>query len=396
MGCEHQGRAMGLNNIIAADMGGTTFKVGIVRDRPHRIPARVDGAALPLRAAEDGHRLARAGRRQRDLVRSRTGVPRIGPRSAGSYPGRSCYGHGGTEPTITDVDAVLGYMNPRFFLGGRAQLDIERCREAFEEQVAQPLGTAAPGGGRRDLPAGEQHHLRSVAQDDRPARPGPAPLRPVLVRRDRRACTCRRCGDELGVPPVVIPHTASVHGAFGLVTSDIVHEEIIAPACATRPSPRRCERHLRRAARARADAARARTGSPDDRTHPRARSTCATAARCTRSTVPLRGGPGRAVDAMDAAVAADFERGTGSATARARGFREAGVELVTFRVRGAGELPKSKLHSEPGRWHGCGPRRRRARATSGRQPATTAAWRASRDTTSTKLADRQRGSRAGA
>ena len=70
----------------------------------------------------------------------RTGTPRIGPRSAGSYPGPVCYDHDGEEPTITDIDAVLNYLNPRYFLGGRAELDIEKARRAFAEKVAEPLG----------------------------------------------------------------------------------------------------------------------------------------------------------------------------------------------------------------------------------------------------------------
>src|SRR5205807_391601 len=51
-----------------------------------------------------------------------------------------CYGHGGAEPTITDVDAILGYLNPDYFLGGRETLDIELARHTFEEKVAGPLG----------------------------------------------------------------------------------------------------------------------------------------------------------------------------------------------------------------------------------------------------------------
>src|SRR5207249_1548928 len=63
-----------------------------------------------------------------------------GPVSAGSYPGPICYAHGGDEPTITDIDAILGYLNPAYFLGGRAELDIDKARRLFTEHVAAPLG----------------------------------------------------------------------------------------------------------------------------------------------------------------------------------------------------------------------------------------------------------------
>ena len=70
----------------------------------------------------------------------RSGNPRVGPRSAGSYPGPVAYGHGGEEPTLTDVGAILGYLDPAFFLGGRETLDIDRAEEVFGEKVAAPLG----------------------------------------------------------------------------------------------------------------------------------------------------------------------------------------------------------------------------------------------------------------
>src|SRR5205807_1182913 len=68
------------------------------------------------------------------------GALRVGPRSAGASPGPVCYGRGGTEPTVTDADLVLGYISPDYFLGGRMKLDIEAARNAVEERIAKPLG----------------------------------------------------------------------------------------------------------------------------------------------------------------------------------------------------------------------------------------------------------------
>src|SRR5439155_11701309 len=69
-----------------------------------------------------------------------TSTPRIGPRSAGANPGPVCYGFGGDEPTVTDVDLILGYLNSSFFLAGRASLDQEAAERTFRERVAEPLG----------------------------------------------------------------------------------------------------------------------------------------------------------------------------------------------------------------------------------------------------------------
>ena len=131
MGSKHMGETMGFANIIAADMGGTTFKVGVVRDglieyqresmvlRYHYALPKMDVISLGLAG---GSIIS---------VDGRTGVPRIGPQSAGSYPGPVCYDHGGEDPTVTDVDAILGYLNPSFFLGGRETLNIDRATQSL-------------------------------------------------------------------------------------------------------------------------------------------------------------------------------------------------------------------------------------------------------------------------
>ena len=69
------------------------------------------------------------------------GLIRVGPRSAGADPGPACYAKGGTRPTLTDADVVLGYLDPGFFLGGEMRLDADAARAAIEEHVAKPAGT---------------------------------------------------------------------------------------------------------------------------------------------------------------------------------------------------------------------------------------------------------------
>jgi N-methylhydantoinase A len=66
----------------------------------------------------------------------------VGPESAGADPGPACYNQGGQDPTVTDADLVLGYLDPDFFLGGTMRLDIERSRQAIQEKIADPLGTS--------------------------------------------------------------------------------------------------------------------------------------------------------------------------------------------------------------------------------------------------------------
>ena len=142
------GRLLGLDNLLSFDMGGTTAKACVIADGEPLIAPEFEvdrryqfkkGSGLPIKipvvemieigtgggsiAAVDGLRRLR-----------------VGPRSAGAQPGPACYGRGGSDPTVTDADLVLGYLDPGFFLGGRMSLEPDRAREAIEGKVAQPLG----------------------------------------------------------------------------------------------------------------------------------------------------------------------------------------------------------------------------------------------------------------
>lgn len=226
VGSQALGEQLGLRNIIAADMGGTTFKVGTVREglieyqresmvlRYHYALPKMDVVSLGLAG---GSIIS---------VDERTGTPRIGPRSAGSYPGPVCYAHGGEEPTITDIDAILGYLNPTYFLGGRAELDVAKARLRFEERVAEPLGLEL-------IPAAAAMYklANSLFYDllhKTTVQRGLDPRRFALFSFGGTAgMHVGAYGEQLGVSQIVIPYSASVHGAFGLVTSDIAHEDQI-------------------------------------------------------------------------------------------------------------------------------------------------------------------------
>jgi N-methylhydantoinase A len=226
VGSQALGERLGMRNIIAADMGGTTFKVGTVREglieyqresmvlRYHYALPKMDVVSLGLAGGSIVS------------IDPRTGIPRIGPRSAGSYPGPVCYDHGGDEPTITDIDALLGYLHPRYFLGGRAKLDIEKARRAFQTKVAEPLGLEL-------LPAAAAMYklANSLFFDllhKTTVQRGLDPRRFALFSVGGTAgMHVAAYGEALGVPHIVVPYSASVHGAFGLVTSDIAHEDQI-------------------------------------------------------------------------------------------------------------------------------------------------------------------------
>ena len=123
--------------VIATDVGGTTFKVGLIVDgRWSMAPETVINQYTLLSPMIDVVSIGAGGG---SIAWADNGRLRIGPESAGAAPGPACYGWGGTKPTVTDADALLGYLNPARFLDGRIQLRLDLATEAMREHVADPL-----------------------------------------------------------------------------------------------------------------------------------------------------------------------------------------------------------------------------------------------------------------
>ncbi len=142
------GRAADFPDVLSFDMGGTTAKASLIEGgepltsgefEVARVYRFKKGSGLPVKISviemieigAGGGSIAGVGP---------LGLPKVGPRSAGSEPGPACYGRGGDEPTVTDADLVLGYLDPDFFLGGKMRLDRGAALRALEERIADPLG----------------------------------------------------------------------------------------------------------------------------------------------------------------------------------------------------------------------------------------------------------------
>src|SRR5271168_5404584 len=133
------GRSAGKDNVISFDMGGTTAKACLVQDgridvAPMMEAARVHrfkrGSGLPIKAPVIDMIEIGAGGGSIAAI-DEVGLLRVGPHSAGADPGPACYGRGGTEPTVTDANLLLGYYDPGFFLGGRMALDRGAAERAL-------------------------------------------------------------------------------------------------------------------------------------------------------------------------------------------------------------------------------------------------------------------------
>jgi N-methylhydantoinase A len=143
----HMGRLAGRPNLLSFDMGGTTAKACLIEggrpfvttefevDRVYRFKK---GSGLPVKTASI--EMIEIGAGGGSIARvDQFGLVKVGPQSAGAQPGPACYGQGGTEPTVTDADLLLGYLDPAFFLGGRMRLDADAARRAIARRIGEPL-----------------------------------------------------------------------------------------------------------------------------------------------------------------------------------------------------------------------------------------------------------------
>ncbi|MDQ3808910.1 MAG: hydantoinase/oxoprolinase family protein [Chloroflexota bacterium] len=144
----YYGQQAGVRDLLAFDMGGTTAKLCVIEDgqpltstefevdRKYRFKA---GSGLPVKVPTV--ELIEIGAGGGSIARvDSLGLIKVGPDSAGADPGPVCYGRGGTEPTVTDADLLLGYLDPNFFLGGRLRLDVGSAERAVRARIGDPLG----------------------------------------------------------------------------------------------------------------------------------------------------------------------------------------------------------------------------------------------------------------
>ncbi|MGB6119298.1 MAG: hydantoinase/oxoprolinase family protein [Mesorhizobium sp.] len=215
------GELIGEPNVITADMGGTTLDVGIVVDgRPQTAKTSVMARNLMLVPAVEAISIG-AGGGSVAWLDSANGL-HVGPKSQGSRPGPACYGRGGTLPTVTDADVVLGYINPDRFLGGGMMLRADLAREAIKTHIADPMGISVEQAAQSIYDIVNAHMADLV--------------RSVTVGRgfdprDFAIVAFGGCGPthSTGFGPdcqprrMIVPPAATVFSALGIAQSDIKH-----------------------------------------------------------------------------------------------------------------------------------------------------------------------------
>ena len=226
----HWGGLLGQRDILAFDMGGTTAKAALTRQgelvishqsevaHAHRFKR---GSGLPLlmpmiemiEIGAGGGSIARI---------NELGLPTVGPQSAGSDPGPACYGLGGAQPTVTDADLLLGYLNPAAFAGGKMRLDAaaaESACAALAETLGLPLPQMAWGVHRlvnENMAAAARVHAAERGLE----------IRRYCMVATGGAGPLHACGvaQGLGISRVIIPPLAGVGSAFGFLTAPIAFD----------------------------------------------------------------------------------------------------------------------------------------------------------------------------
>ncbi len=227
------GGVLGYGDVISFDMGGTTAKVGLVQDGTPQVTkdyevgaiaqsAASRGSGYPIRAPVIDLVEIGAGGGSIAWVDS-GGVLRVGPQSAGADPGPVCYGKGGTEPTITDANLVLGRLNPGYFLGGEIELDADAARKAIKERCADVLKldvVEAANGIVEIANSAMMNALRLVS-----VQRGYDPRDFVLMGFGGAGPVhANRLAAETEIPTTVIPMSPGTTSAMGLLVTDLKHD----------------------------------------------------------------------------------------------------------------------------------------------------------------------------
>jgi N-methylhydantoinase A len=221
----------GVPDFISVDMGGTSYDVCLVRGGEPTIKSFWNWVhryliALPM---VDVMSIGSGGG---SVARVRAGGLSVGPESAGSDPGPVCYGRGGTDPTVTDANLVLGYLNPDYFAGGEFPLKADGIAELIEEKVGGPLGldgTEAAWGIHRLVNADMNNAIIRVS-----AERGLDPREfALVVFGGNGAVHAMHQAEELGIGRVLIPKAAPAFSALGLLVADYLVEKVRATVTLT-------------------------------------------------------------------------------------------------------------------------------------------------------------------
>lgn len=226
LGAAYVGKLIGNDSLICSDMGGTSFDMGVITRGQTRIENEPIMDRFKLNVPTLHLDTIGAGAGMILKVDPLTRKISLGPESAGSDPGPICFNRGGTRPTIADCDAILGRLNPDYFLGGKVKLDVEKATRAFKEQCADVLGVPlheAAEGMIEMLEADANNALRRVISGQ-----GIHPSEFTLLSYGGSGpLHLAGCSRGIGFRDIITFQFAAAFSAFGCTTADYMRRHSI-------------------------------------------------------------------------------------------------------------------------------------------------------------------------
>ncbi len=222
MGSAHFAHVLGYQNVVAADMGGTSFDIGLVVKesvRAYDFRPVLDTWMVGVTMLQTIS-IGAGGGSIASIDKSMGSKIDVGPRSAGSMPGPACYNMGGTEPTVTDADLVLGYLSADSYFGGKMRLNKTRAERVIRDKIAQPLGISVERAAALIRQIVDQNmasairrevHLRGYKPED------------FVVFAFGGAGPTHVCGFKMDIPKAIIFPASPVFCALGSSVMDIAH-----------------------------------------------------------------------------------------------------------------------------------------------------------------------------
>lgn len=331
------GDQLGHDNIVATDVGGTTFLTGLV----------VAGEPVRSTSTVLNHHPINVPRVEVDAIGSGGGAIAwldqggnllVGPKSAQAVPGPACYDQGGTEPTNTDANLVLGILPERGLLGGRKALSLEKAREAIRGRIAEPLGLSVEDAAAAIYAVQINQTADLLRKTVLEA--GHDPREFVLYAFGGAGpANCAGYASELGVDKVVVPlgPLASAFSAYGLATSDVVLTGEYSDPTMLPASPQRIEGNFMRLEAELLESLEAQGLAFTDVELVRELDM-----RYSMQLAELPTPVGKPITEHEVHAAMErFERQYAELFGEGSGFAAAGIQGITYRVRAVGKLDVS-------------------------------------------------------
>ena len=328
-------------NVITTDMGGTSFDVGLIVDGFWKYMRESIVERFHINWPMLDIQSIGAGGGTIAWIHPVTNRLMMGPKSAAARPGPACYALGGTEPTVTDADLMLNFLDPNYFLGGKMKLDKERAKKALQEKIGRPLKMDAVEAAAAIYQVINGHmsdliRKRVVTTGNTPdefvvyAFGGAGPVHAAAFAR------------ELGVSMLYVFSTSAAFSSFGVATADVIHTSTLSRRYVMPADPQEINNRINEVEERLMAAMRDEGFRPSEVSF---RRTFYMRYRRQLNELDVDV-PTIEYKENDLSVIMDmFERKYEEVYGEGSGYREAGIEIISMRIDATGMTPKPALKS---------------------------------------------------